>query len=77
LVALKDFLDAPMTDIEPQPSHADHPQMDNVAAQLDLHEALACVEAGIGHSFEQVSAWMDAWLAGDKPPLPAPDVTPW
>ncbi len=43
-------------------------------AEIDI--AIQSADKGIGHSREQVFAWMDAWAAGDKRPLPAPDIKP-
>ena len=42
----------------------------------ELDEAVKSAESGIGHSAEQVFGWMDSWAAGDKRPLPSPDVYP-
>jgi antitoxin ParD1/3/4 len=44
--------------------------------ERDLDAAVASAESGIGHSAEQVFAWMDDWAAGDNKPLPLPDVMP-
>lgn len=42
----------------------------------ELDDAVKSAQTGIGHSAEQVFGWMDAWAAGDKHPLPSPDVYP-
>ncbi len=42
----------------------------------EIDSAVKSAEAGTGHSREQVFSWMDAWAAGGKPSLPAPDVHP-
>ena len=43
----------------------------------EIDEAIALAESGVGHSSEQVFAWMDEWIAsGQKPPLPKPDLRP-
>ena len=42
----------------------------------ELDEAVKSAESGIGHSAEQVFGWMDSWAAGNKRPLPSPDVYP-
>jgi predicted transcriptional regulator len=42
----------------------------------ELDEAVKSAKSGIGHSAEQVFGWMDSWAAGNKHPLPAPDVFP-
>lgn len=42
----------------------------------ELDEAIKSARVGVGHSAEQVFEWMEAWRAGDKPPLPKPDVLP-
>jgi RHH-type transcriptional regulator, rel operon repressor / antitoxin RelB len=42
----------------------------------ELDEAIKSAINGVGHSAEQVFAWMDAWASGDKRALPAPDVLP-
>jgi antitoxin ParD1/3/4 len=44
--------------------------------ERDLDAAVASAESGIGHSAEQVFEWMDDWAAGNKKPLPLPDVMP-
>lgn len=49
---------------------------ENVDRLCDLDDALANAEAGLGHSQEQVFEWMDAWAAGDKKPIPTPDILP-
>jgi hypothetical protein len=50
--------------------------MHHAAYARDLDEALKSAKSGIGHSSQQVFEWMDSWAAGDKPPLPSPDVDP-
>jgi predicted transcriptional regulator len=42
----------------------------------DIEAAMASAQSGIGHSSEQVFAWMDALAGGVKLPLPEPDITP-
>lgn len=42
----------------------------------ELDEAVRSAKTGVGHSAEQVFGWMDSWAAGDKRPLPSPDVYP-
>ena len=42
----------------------------------ELDEAVKSAKSGVGHSAGQVFAWMDSWAAGDKRPLPSPDVFP-
>jgi predicted transcriptional regulator len=42
----------------------------------ELDEAVQSAKSGIGHSAEQVFGWMDSWAAGNKRPLPSPDVFP-
>ena len=42
----------------------------------ELAEALKSAQSGVGHSREQVFAWMDSWAEGKKLPLPAPDIFP-
>jgi antitoxin ParD1/3/4 len=46
------------------------------AMDRDIKEAVLSAESGIGHSAEQVFAWMDDWAEGNKRPLPEPDVRP-
>ncbi len=50
--------------------------IENVDRLCDLDDALANAEACFGHSQEQVFEWMDAWAAGDRKPIPAPDIIP-
>lgn len=40
----------------------------------ELDEAVKSAQSGAGHSSQQVYGWMDAWAAGDKRPIPAPDI---
>ncbi len=43
----------------------------------EIDDALKSTQSGIGHSREQVFAWMDLWAAsGKKPPVPKPDIGP-
>ena len=42
----------------------------------ELDDALANAKSGIGHSADQVFRWMDDWAAGQKHPIPEPDVLP-
>ncbi len=42
----------------------------------EIAEAIKSAENGIGHSKEQVFAWLDAWADGNKLPLPSPDILP-
>jgi antitoxin ParD1/3/4 len=46
------------------------------AMDREIDEAVLSAESGIGHSAEQVFAWMDDWAQGNKRPLPEPDVKP-
>jgi predicted transcriptional regulator len=46
------------------------------APSADIEDAIASAKSGIGHSSDQVFAWLDAWAAGDKQPLPDPDIIP-
>jgi antitoxin ParD1/3/4 len=46
------------------------------AMDREIDEAVLSAESGIGHSAEQVFAWMDDWAEGNKRPLPKPDVKP-
>jgi predicted transcriptional regulator len=47
---------------------------DRAAYARELDEAVKSAQSGVGHSADQVFAWMDAWSAGDKQPLPPPDI---
>jgi predicted transcriptional regulator len=51
-----------------------------VQAQADyareVTEAVKSADSGIGHSKEQVFAWLDSWADGNKTPLPSPDIFP-
>lgn len=42
----------------------------------EIGEAIKSADSGIGHSKEQVFAWLDEWKSGNKPPLPNPDIVP-
>jgi predicted transcriptional regulator len=42
----------------------------------DIEAAMASVRQGVGHSSEQVFAWLDSWSEGKKLPIPKPDVLP-
>ena len=42
----------------------------------ELNDAIRSAQSGVGHSREQVFAWMDSWAEGKKLPLPAPDIFP-
>lgn len=42
----------------------------------EIAEAVKSAESGIGHSKEQVFAWLDSWADGQKKPTPKPDIYP-
>jgi RHH-type transcriptional regulator, rel operon repressor / antitoxin RelB len=49
-----------------------------VRAQSDyageIAEAVRSAETGVGHSKEQVFAWLDSWANGEKRSIPEPDI---
>jgi predicted transcriptional regulator len=51
-----------------------------VQAQADygreITDAIKSADSGIGHSKEQVFAWLDKWADGNKLPVPSPDILP-
>lgn len=49
---------------------------DRAAYERELDDAVRSAQSGVGHSAEQVFGWMDSWAAGEKRPLPSPDVSP-
>lgn len=49
---------------------------DRAVYARELDASVKSARSGVGHSAEQVFEWMDSWAAGDKRPLPAPDVIP-
>ena len=49
---------------------------DRAAYIKELDEAVASAESGVGHSFEQVSKWMQSWGTEDELPTPEPDIRP-
>jgi predicted transcriptional regulator len=42
----------------------------------ELDEAVARAEAGIGHSGEQIFAWMKSWGTANELPSPIPNIRP-
>jgi predicted transcriptional regulator len=51
--------------------------MNNCAIHAqELEEALKSAESGIGHSSEQIFAWMKSWGAENELPSPDPDILP-
>ena len=63
-------------DAKPQANRLAQAGTHHAAYISDLDEALNSAKSGIGHSSQQVFGWMDSWAAGDKRPLPSPDVDP-
>ncbi len=42
----------------------------------EVQAAVKSAQSGVGHSQEQVFAWLDSWAEGKKLPIPAPDIFP-
>ena len=42
----------------------------------ELDEAVKNVESGIGHSGDQIFAWLDSWGTENELPSPSPDIGP-
>ena len=42
----------------------------------DVETAMESVKLGVGHSSEQVFAWLESWSDGKKLPIPKPDILP-
>lgn len=47
---------------------------DRAAYLLDIDEAVASAESGIGHSGEQIFEWMNSWGTDGELPSPQPDL---
>ncbi len=40
----------------------------------NIEAPILSVKQGVGHSSEQVFAWLDSWSEGKKLPIPKPDI---
>jgi len=42
----------------------------------ELDEAVKSIESGVGHSSEQIFAWLNSWGTEAELPSPEPDIRP-